>query len=492
MTAPGLLTQRGSYVAGRWIDGDEGLAVENPADETLVCELSTTPVQEIRRAVGEARRSFDEGGWANLTAKERAKVLHVFVEYLESVREPFIATMVAEAGQPRMFAERAQSSAGITLARNTIELFQSLPEEEANPVPVDELVRGRVAISVRRFEPVGVVSAITPYNGAVIMAFQKLIPALMAGNSVILRPSPLTPISSLAFGAAAEAAELPDGVLSVVVESGSEGAEILTSDAEVDMVSFTGSTAVGRQILAQAALTVKRVALELGGKSAQIYLPDAVHHAGAGAAAVVAMTAGQACVAATRMFVPQAQKDEVLDAVIKAYAGIRVGPPSDPTALMGPVITDAQRKRCERLVALAEENGGKVVQGGGRPDGLERGYYFEPTVLDLPDNANPAAQEEIFGPVIGVIGYRDIDHAVQMANESIYGLSGQVYSADASAATAVARRLRTGAVNVNTGMFSAYAPSGGYKQSGLGRERGIDGIRAFQEVKHVSIGELPT
>jgi aldehyde dehydrogenase (NAD+) len=492
MTAPGLLTQRGTYVAGQWVDGDEGLAVENPADETLVCELSTTPVEEIRRAVGEARRSFDEGGWANLTAKERAKVLHVFVDYLESVREPFIATMVAEAGQPRMFAEMAQFSAGITLARNTIELYQSLPEEEANPVPVDELIRGRVAISIRRFEPVGVVSAVTPYNGAVIMAFQKLIPALMAGNSVILRPSPLTPISSLAFGAAAEAAGLPDGVLSVVVESGSAGAEILTSDPAVDMVSFTGSTAVGRQILAQAALTVKRVALELGGKSAQIYLPDAVHRAGAGAAAVVAMTAGQACVAATRMIVPQAQKDEVLDAVTKAYAGIAVGPPSDPTALMGPVITAAQRERCERFVALAEEHGGKVAQGGGRPAGLDRGYYFEPTVLDLPDNANPAAQEEIFGPVIGVIGYRDIDHAVQMANESIYGLSGQVYSVDASAATAVARRLRTGAVNVNTGMFSAYAPSGGYKQSGLGRERGIDGIRAFQEVKHVSIGELPT
>jgi acyl-CoA reductase-like NAD-dependent aldehyde dehydrogenase len=492
MTSPDLLAQRGSYVAGGWIDGGEGLAVENPADETLVCELSTTPLEEIRRAVGEARRSFDDGRWAHLTARDRAKVLQVFVDYLESVREPFIATMVAEAGQPRMFAEMAQFSAGVTLARNTIDFFLSLAEEEANPVPVDELVRGRVAISIRRFEPVGVVSAITPYNGAVIMAFQKLIPALMAGNSVILRPSPLTPLSSLAFGAAAEAAGLPDGVLSVVVESGSAGAEILTSDPGVDMVSFTGSTAVGRQILAQAALTVKRVALELGGKSAQIYLPDAVGRAGAGAAAVVAMTAGQACVAATRMFVPQAQKDEVLDAVTKAYSGITVGPPSDPTALMGPVISAAQRERCERFVALAEEHGGKVAQGGGRPDGLDRGYYFEPTVLDLPDNANPAAQEEIFGPVIGVIGYRDIDHAVYMANESIYGLSGQVYGADASAATAVARRLRTGAVNVNTGMFSAYAPSGGYKQSGLGRERGIDGIRAFQEVKHVSIGELPT
>ena len=348
-----------------------------------------------------------------------------------------------------------------------------------------------MAISLRRHEPVGVVVAITPYNGAIIMAFQKLIAALMAGNSVILRPSPLTPISSLAFGMAAEAAGLPAGVLSVVMEAGAAGAEVLTTDPAVDMISFTGSTAVGRQILAQAAPTVKRVALELGGKSAQIYLPDALHRAAAGAAQVVAMTAGQACVAATRMLVPEDRKDEVLEAVGTAYGALTVGPPSDATTMMGPLITAAQRERCERFVALAEENGGKVVVGGGRPAGLDRGYYFEPTVLDLPDNANPAAQEEIFGPVLAVIGYRDLDDAVRIANDSVYGLSAQVYGADVAVATAVARRIRSGAVNVNTSMFTAYAPSGGYKQSGLGRERGVEGIRAFQEIKHLCVGELP-
>ncbi len=345
-------------------------------------------------------------------------------------------------------------------------------------------------MSIRRHEPIGVVAAITPYNGAIIMAFQKLIPALMAGNSVVLRPSPLTPISSLIFGSAADVAGLPPGVLSVVVEAGAAGAELLTTDPAVDMVSFTGSTAVGRQILAQSAPTVKRVALELGGKSAQIYLPDAVERAAAGAMAVVAMTAGQACVAATRMVVPRDRKDEVLDAVSSAYQSITVGPPSDSTALMGPVITAAQRERCERFVALAEEQGGKVASGGHRPAAPERGYYFEPTVLDLPDNANAAAQEEIFGPVIGVLAYDDLDDAIRIANDSVYGLSAQVYGADVHAATEVARRLRAGAVNVNTSLFSAYAPSGGYKQSGLGRERGPDGIRAFQEVKHMAIGEL--
>ena len=491
MTSPGLIEQRASYVAGTWVDGEETLPVENPADETTVCEVSVTPVTEIARAVKEARRSFDEGVWADLPVGERAKMLSDFVSYLETVKDPLVASMIAEAGQPTMYAEGAQYSAGISFSRNTIDLYRTLPEEEANPVPVDELVRGRVAHSVRRYEPVGVVSAITPYNAAVIMGLQKLIPALMAGNSVILRPSPLTPLSSLVFGAAADAAGLPAGVLSVIIEAGSAGAELMTSDPAVDMVSFTGSTTVGRQILAQAAPTVKRVALELGGKSAQIYLPDALHRVAAGAMAVVAMTSGQACVAATRMLVPQEQKDQVLEAVTAAYGAVKVGPPVEPTTIMGPLISSGQRERCEKFVALAEEHGAKVTCGGGRPTGLDRGYYYQPTVLDLPGNSNPAAQEEIFGPVLGVIGYRDIDDAVRTANDSIYGLSSQVYGANTSAATAVARRLRAGAANVNSGMFSAYAPSGGYKQSGLGRERGIEGIRAFQEVKHLLISELP-
>jgi acyl-CoA reductase-like NAD-dependent aldehyde dehydrogenase len=204
----------------------------------------------------------------------------------------------------------------------------------------------------------------------------------------------------------------------------------------------------------------------------------------------VAATAGQACVAATRMLVPNDRKAEVVDAVASMYGNITVGSPTDPTTLMGPVISAGQRARCERFVELAEEHGGKVAHGGRRPAQFDRGYYYEPTVLDVPDNANPAAQEEIFGPVIAVIGYEDVDDAVRIANDTVYGLSNQVYGADVAAATSVARRLRSGAVNVNTSVFSAYAPSGGYKQSGLGRERGPDGIRAFEEVKHLSIGEL--
>jgi aldehyde dehydrogenase (NAD+) len=488
--APELIAPRCSYIAGQWVEGGESFEVENPADETTVTAVSAARSSDFEQAILEARRSFDSGVWADAPASERAKVIHAMLDYLETVHDQLNATMVAEAGQSMMFAERAQYSAGMAYSRDTIDLYQSMSHEETNPLPVDHMVRGGLVVSIRRHEPIGVVSCITPYNGAIIMAFQKLIPALMAGNSVVLRPSPLTPISSLVFGSAADAAGLPAGVLSVVIEEGAAGAELMTTHPAVDMVSFTGSTAVGRAILAQAAPTVKRVALELGGKSAQIYLPDAIDKVAGGAMAVIAMTSGQACVSATRMLVPADRKDEVVETVAQTYASLKIGPPSDSTALIGPLINKAAVERCERFVAAAEEHGAKVAFGGGRPAEFDRGYYFEPTVLDVLNNDNPAARNEIFGPVLSVLSYEDLDDAVAIANDSEYGLSGQVWGRDLATATNVARRLRTGAVNVNTGMFSAYAPSGGYKQSGLGRERGTDGIRAFQEVKHVAIGGL--
>ena len=220
-----------SYVAGKWIDGDEGLAVENPADESIVTELGITPLAEVQRAIAEARRSFDDGVWASQPVDPRAHVVHALLDHVEAPRDALVPTMVAEAGQPVWFADATQLTAGLALGRSTIELYKSMVHEEFNPVPVDELVQGRVALSIRRYEPVGVVAAITPYNAASIMAFQKLVPALMAGNSVVLRPSPLTPISSLIFGAAADAAGLSrSGVLSVLIEGGAAAAQLGTAD----------------------------------------------------------------------------------------------------------------------------------------------------------------------------------------------------------------------------------------------------------------------
>ncbi|MEM7140669.1 MAG: aldehyde dehydrogenase family protein [Actinomycetota bacterium] len=484
------LTDGRSYVAGRWVDGVRHFDVENPADETVAGSVGVTPIGEVTNAITEARRSFDEGVWADLDVAERARIVHGFLDHLESMHDELVPVIIAEAGQPVGYADGIQTTGAIELGRNTIDLYLSMAHEEFNPVPPRELVADKVLQSLRVYEPVGVVTAITPYNAALLMAVQKLVPALMAGNSVIVRPSPLTPISSLALGAAADAAGLPAGVLSVVVEDGADGAELLTTHPDVDMVSFTGSTAVGKAIQAQAAPTVKKVVLELGGKSAQIFLPDALDMAPIGAMIVVAMTSGQACVAATRMFVPSEDKAEVLEQVAGLYAGLSVGDPNDPATMIGPLISRAQVEKCERFVAESEEHGGKVVTGGGRPDGQPVGHYFEPTILDVADNDNPAAREEIFGPVLSVIGYDDIEHAVSMANDTPYGLSNQVYGRDIAAATAIGRRLRSGAVNVNASLFSAYAPGGGYKQSGLGRERGPDGIREFQELKHMVIGGL--
>jgi aldehyde dehydrogenase (NAD+) len=314
-----------------------------------------------------------------------------------------------------------------------------------------------------------------------------VLPALIAGNCVILRPSPLTPLAALIFGEAAKAAGLPAGVLNVVADAGAEGGIMLSTDPRVDMVAFTGSSAVGRQVMSQASTTMKRLQLELGGKSAQIYLPDSLLAARMAAAQVCLSHAGQGCALGTRIFVPEADKAQAMQAMAATFAQIKIGDPADPATTMGPVISAAQRERCQRYVDLAVEAGAKVICGGKRPPSPTKGFYFEPTILDTPDNRNPAAQEEIFGPVVSVIGYRDLDHAVEMANDSAYGLSGYVHGKDLKQAVAVAARLRTGTVNVNGGLLSANASSGGWRSSGIGRERGIEGLRIYQQIQGMNI-----
>jgi aldehyde dehydrogenase (NAD+) len=262
----------------------------------------------------------------------------------------------------------------------------------------------------------------------------------------------------------------------------------MTTHPAVDMVAFTGSTRVGTDVMAQAAPTMKRLQLELGGKSAQIFLPDMVDRVAAIAAGVCTAHAGQGCALGTRLFVPDDRKAEVLKLVESAFRAIRVGPASDPQTQLGPVISAAQRARCEQFVDLAVRGGGRVVAGGKCPAHLDKGYYFEATALDLPDNSNPAAQEEIFGPVVAIIGYRDLDHAVAMANDSKYGLSGYVHGLDKAQAMKVGLAIRSGTVNVNAGMMSSYISSGGQRMSGIGRERGVEGLRLYQQMSCLNLG----
>ena len=422
--------------------------------------------------------------------RERGAAMARFGEALRSRESRLRELAVVEAGCPISSpVQMAQVDAPLRMTDEIIDMFLKLPEIEGNPLPLHERVTPYFVVqSIKRWSPVGVVSAISAYNVPLYTAFWKVVPALMAGNSVILRPNPLTPISSMIFAEAAEEAGLPPGVFNLIIEQGVEGAQHISTDPAVDLVSFTGSCAVGVKVAQQAAPTLKRLVLELGGKSAQIVLPDKVDAAPFLGAMVCGSHAGQGCVLGTRVFVPEESKAEVLDKMGEMVSALKIGRADDPQTQLGPVISASQRARCEHFTKAAVDAGGRVAAGGKRPASMDKGYFYEATILDLPDNKNPAAQEEIFGPVVGVIGYRDLDHAVEMANDSDFGLSGHVHGADKVKALEVALRIRSGAVNVNAGMASSYASGGGIKMSGLGRERGIEGLREFQIETTLNIG----
>lgn len=479
------------YVGGEFLRGEgERFDVQNPSDESIVAEVVGVSAAQADAAIGAARAAFDSGVWSGLSMKARAQAMTRFGEAMRKRADFLKNCAVEEAGCPvSSTVMGAQVHAPLRMTDEIIDMFLRLPEQEENPLPIHERVNPHFVVqSLKRWSPLGVVSAISAYNVPFYTAFWKVVPALLAGNSVILRPNPLTPISSMIFAEAAEEAGLPPGVMNVIIEPGLAGGLAMTTDPRVDMVSFTGSCAVGAKVAEQAAPTLKRLVLELGGKSAQIYLPDAVARAPSAAVSVCTSHAGQGCVLGTRVFVPQESKAEVLDAMAKLLAGVKIGPASDPATQLGPVISAGQRDRCEHFTKEAVEAGGRVVCGGRRPEGFDKGFYWEPTVLDLPDNANPAAQEEIFGPVVSVIGYRDLDHAVEMANDSRFGLSGWVHGADKVKALEVGLRIRSGAVNVNAAVMSSYASGGGIKMSGLGRERGVEGLREFQMMTTFNIG----
>jgi acyl-CoA reductase-like NAD-dependent aldehyde dehydrogenase len=413
---------------------------------------------------------------------------------LEARRDVLVETVIQEAGCPRGVTEMVQVGLALQSLRELTELYGRLPAWEHNEVPfAGQLVGSTVRLSIRRYEPAGVVAAITPYNFPFVANVWKAVPALLAGCTVVLRPSPLTPLEATVFGEAAQEAGLPPGVLNVVPEAGNEGAVLLTTHPAVDSVSFTGSVAVGRAVAAQAASTLKRVILELGGKSVQLYLPDTLTGGGldqvaAGAQLVFGSHAGQGCALSTRMLVPEDKRAEVLDAAAAAAASMTIGDPSDPANLVGPLITATQRDRVHGIVTDAVDAGARLVTGGRRPPHLDRGWFYEPTVLDAPSPGNPAAQREIFGPVLTVLGYQDVEEAIAITNDSELGLSGSIYTGDLALGLSIAERIRSGTVQVNTGWFSGYTPMGGYKQSGYGRERGAAGIRAFQELKHLVVG----
>jgi len=486
-----MSTQHDLFIAGRWIDGSgPELPVINPSTEEVIDTLSEGDVAQCRSAIRAARSAFDESPWPRLSPKDRSRMLLRFHEVMEKRRADLMKLAFTEIGSTLAMAEGGQVGPAIDQMGYWAERAGRLDSVQALPpmtTPMGILGQGAILR-----EPMGVVAAITPYNFPILLAIWKLGPALATGNTVVLKPSPFTPLSALLLAEIAEESELPPGVLNVVI-GGVEVGRTLTTDPAVDLVTFTGSDAVGRQVMAQAATTLKKVLLELGGKSANIVLEDAdLDHPMFVPSALGGFIThcGQACAATTRILVHRSIHDQVAERLKTALPFVKLGNPIDPQVVMGPLIREEARARVERYVRLGVEEGARVLYGGARPRGLERGFFFEPTLFVDVANRMKIAQDEIFGPVGVMIPFESDAEAVRLANDSRYGLGGAVWSRNSARAYSVAQQLRTGSITINGGHAGMspipYAPFGGYKQSGLGRENGDQGLDEFRQTKTVS------
>jgi aldehyde dehydrogenase (NAD+) len=473
------------FIGGAWRAprGGETVEVRNPATGARVGTAALASPADIDDAVSAARRSFDSGVWATAAPAERAEVLHRAADHLEKRAAELAVSITAELGCPLWFSEMAHVPNPIRHTRYYADL--------ARDFPYDERRDDGTNFSLVTKEPVGVVAAITPWNGPLSTPSLKIAPALAAGCSVVLKPPPETPLTVHAFADAFLEAGLPGGVLSIVPGDRDAGRH-LVEHPEVDKIAFTGSSAAGKRIMATAAERVARVTLELGGKSAAVVLADADPEVVVPALLPMAMLVnGQACIAQTRVLVPRSREAEYVDALAAAMGEQRVGDPMDRDTTIGPMISERQRDRVTGYIAVGRDEGARLVTGGDNlalPSELTHGWFVPPTLFASVDNSMRIAQEEIFGPVMAVIPYDSEDQAVSIANDSVYGLSGSVWSPDADRAVALARRIRTGMVSIN-GRPQAYgSPFGGYKQSGIGREMGPEGFAAYLETKSIAVG----
>jgi aldehyde dehydrogenase (NAD+) len=461
-----------------WIDGRAApvdgpvIDVVNPANGAVVATVPNGTAADVDRAVVAATAAFP--GWAATPPAERAAVLRRLAAVLGARGKEIAAAMTLEMGAPIAFTREA----AVGLPPLSIAAFATVAEE----FPWTEQVANSLIVR----EPIGVVGAIVPWNFPIQQIVTKVVPALLAGNSVILKPSEVAPLAARIFAEAAAEAGLPAGVLNVVHGTGETVGEAIAAHPGIDMVSFTGSTRAGKRVSAVAAGTVKRVALELGGKSANIILPDAdLPTAVAKGLAGAWVNAGQICGAYTRMLVPADQQDRVVELLREAADRYTVGDPADEGTTLGPLASEVARERVAAYIDKGVAEGARLVYGGpGRPDGLATGAYVRPTIFADVDPDSVIAQEEIFGPVLAVIPYVDEEDAVRIANNSVYGLNGAVFG-ESEHAVAIAMRMRTGQVDVNGGQFNPFAPFGGYKQSGNGREYGRQGLEEFLETKAI-------
>ncbi|MDT0448549.1 aldehyde dehydrogenase [Streptomyces hesseae] len=480
-----MITYGRLFIGGSWVEPSDPdlLDIASPHDRSVVGRAAQAQPADIDRAVSAARASFDAGAWRLAPPAERIAKLRRFNALREENAEEIARLISLENGSAGWFTRAGQL--GLTRQANAYLKAAEAFGWEETLVPSDPASPVR---SVVRREAVGVVAAVIPWNSPFSSATSKIIPALVAGNSVVLKVSPENSLSMGFLAGLLERVGLPEGVISVL-PADRETSEYLVSHEKVDKIAFTGSTRAGRRIASIAGEQLKRVSLELGGKSAAIILPDAdIEKAVAGVKFASLLNNGESCIAQTRILAPRSRYEEVVAGLKELVESLRVGDPNDPGTFIGPMIRPDQQERVRDYIRLGIEEGVRLVTGGPQiPAGLEKGNYVTPTVFADVDNSMRIAQEEIFGPVLVVIAYDDEDDAVRIANDSEYGLSGGVWSSDEEHALAVARRVRTGTVTVNGASVGFDGPFGGFKASGIGREYGAVGLGAYTEYKTITM-----
>lgn len=474
-------------VDGKLVDSETGARFNNinPATEEILGSTADGTRADMERAVAAARHAFDHTDWSR-NGELRASGLRQLQAALEAEREEIRSELVAEVGCPVLSTYGPQLDVPLKEAlgwpADMISEFawkRTLPDKDAFGM-------GLAHREVWK-EPVGVVGVVTPWNFPFEIILNKIGPILAMGNTMVLKPAPDTPWNATRIGRIiAEQTDIPPGVVNIVTSSDHLVGEVLSTSPLVDMVAFTGSTATGRRIMKAAADTLKPTFLELGGKSVYLILDDESIDAAVGGAAFISMHAGQGCAMPTRLVVPNSRYDDAVEIVKVAMEQNKYGDPTDPSVLQGPQVSRRQQERVLGYIEKGKQEGARLVTGGGVPADTTKGFFVQPTVFADVDNGMTIAQEEIFGPVLSVIGFDGDDEAVRIANDSIYGLSGVVFAADLDRAKGVAARIRTGTLGVNGGLwYGADAPFGGYKQSGIGRQCGIEGLEIFTETKTV-------
>jgi aldehyde dehydrogenase (NAD+) len=474
------------FIDGHWVKPatDQMIDVISPNTEEVVIRVAEAREPDIDRAVAAARKAFDQGPWPHLSHAERADKLRAIAGHLRARNDELAFTWTEQMGALSSFTK----TAGIDAAKMFdyfADLAATFPwEEERKPG-----FGSGVAMVVR--EPVGVVAAISPWNGPLGSMARKVAPALLAGCTVVMKPSPETPLDAYILAECMEAAGLPPGVANLV-PAHRDVSDYLVCRPGIDKVAFTGSTLAGRRIATVCADRMARVTLELGGKSAAIILDD-IDIADVVATLTPGMCRlnGQVCASLTRVVVSKKRHDDFVDAFASSMRGIRVGGSRDADTQLGPLAMKRQLDRVEGYIAKGKEQGAKLATGGGRPKDLNRGYFIEPTLFADVDNSMTIAQEEIFGPVVSVIPYADVTDAIRIANDSIYGLNGAVFTNDVEQAYDVARGVRTGTFAQNEFKIDFAVPFGGFKQSGIGREGGPEGLLPYLELKTVHLPRMP-